>query len=305
MGDQRKLAFVLGGGGAHGATQVGALRALLEANIRPDMLIGTSIGAINAGFLALKGVSLEGVERLARVWMEAKDVVNSLMPPNYVWLSLLAMLGRHEITSSKGFRDFLLTKVELPDIRFEDIQGVELYMVAADLATGKPVIFGANRKELLIDGIEASTALPPWRQPIKTDGYYLVDGGFVSNLPVEPALALGATHIVAFDLTDPLGTQFGRDGTKVFLSNAIQSVVLRQRELEMALAAARGVPLMDIVLGGFSDVPLWDFSHTRAMIDSGYATARKALEDEQNQPLLAQLTGRKWSWDFIRRLTGR
>jgi NTE family protein len=61
-----RLAFVLGGGGARGALQVGALRALLEAGYRPDLLIGTSIGAINAAGLALWGVDLAGVDALAR-----------------------------------------------------------------------------------------------------------------------------------------------------------------------------------------------------------------------------------------------
>ena len=61
---ERQLAYVLGGGGARGALQVGAIRALLEAGVRPNLLVGTSIGAVNAAFLAFHGVSLQGVERL-------------------------------------------------------------------------------------------------------------------------------------------------------------------------------------------------------------------------------------------------
>jgi NTE family protein len=62
------LAFVLGGGGARGALQVGALRALLESGLRPDLLVGTSIGAVNAVVLALSGLDLAGVEALDRRW---------------------------------------------------------------------------------------------------------------------------------------------------------------------------------------------------------------------------------------------
>ena len=67
----KPLAFVLSGGAARGALQVGALRALLEANIRPDMLVGTSVGAISAAYLAVHGVKLASVESLAQAWHDA------------------------------------------------------------------------------------------------------------------------------------------------------------------------------------------------------------------------------------------
>ena len=61
---KKNLAFVLGGGGARGAFQVGALRALLEAGISPDILVGTSTGAVNATSLALHGINLETINEL-------------------------------------------------------------------------------------------------------------------------------------------------------------------------------------------------------------------------------------------------
>src|SRR5512139_1747709 len=64
------LAFVLGGGGARGAMQVGALRTLIEAGFKPDLLVGTSIGAVNAAGLALWGVDLAGIEALERVYAQ-------------------------------------------------------------------------------------------------------------------------------------------------------------------------------------------------------------------------------------------
>jgi len=65
---EKCTAFVLGSGGSRGALQVGALRALLEAGIVPDMLVGTSIGAANATGLVLWGVNLDGLAALERVW---------------------------------------------------------------------------------------------------------------------------------------------------------------------------------------------------------------------------------------------
>ena len=68
---ESKLAFVLGGGGSRGALQVGALFALLERGLQPDLLVGTSIGAVNAAFLALNGFSKESLELLCGTWHKA------------------------------------------------------------------------------------------------------------------------------------------------------------------------------------------------------------------------------------------
>ena len=68
---KRPTALVLGGGGARGALQVGALRALLEAGRQPELLVGTSIGAVNAAFLAVRGLAPASLEALAGAWREA------------------------------------------------------------------------------------------------------------------------------------------------------------------------------------------------------------------------------------------
>src|SRR5512142_311124 len=75
------LAFVLGGGGARGALQVGALRALLEASFRPDLLVGTSIGAVNAAGLALWGINMRGIESLERAYQDV--AASRLMDPRF------------------------------------------------------------------------------------------------------------------------------------------------------------------------------------------------------------------------------
>jgi NTE family protein len=166
------------------------------------------------------------------------------------------------------------------DARFRDIHDIQLYLVAADLNSGRPFLFGTNPDDSIIEGVLASAALPPWVQPIKTNGKILVDGGLVSDLPIEPALSQGATEIIALDLCDPTGVGHLGDGTKEFLSRAIQSVLLRQRSLELSLAAARGVPLLNILLCKDSDFPLWDFSHTEELIACGYEITRDVIQKE-------------------------
>lgn len=77
---KNKLAFVLGGGGARGALQVGALRALLEADIHPDLAVGTSIGALNAAFIGLHGFNSQALDGLVTTWRAAATADHLLLP---------------------------------------------------------------------------------------------------------------------------------------------------------------------------------------------------------------------------------
>jgi NTE family protein len=100
------MAFVLSGGGAYGALQVVVPRALFEADIHPDMLVGTSIGAINFAYLAIKGVNLQGVHNLSCAWRET--IGAEILPPNYLWASVRQLFGRPETTPLQQLLDFFL-----------------------------------------------------------------------------------------------------------------------------------------------------------------------------------------------------
>jgi predicted acylesterase/phospholipase RssA len=104
-----------------------------------------------------------------------------------------------------------------------------------------------------------------------------MDGGVASNLPVEPALALGATEIIALDVDDPRAAQTAL-GLAGFLGQLILTAQLREKEMELALAAARRVPVHHIALCCEQPVPLWDFSHTQEAIERGYRLACDAVE---------------------------
>lgn len=86
----KKLAFALSGGGSRGALQVGAMYALQEYGLQPDLLIGASIGAANAAFVALNGFSKDSLDQLTAAWHSAGT--SELMPDNYVWLTVRACL---------------------------------------------------------------------------------------------------------------------------------------------------------------------------------------------------------------------
>ena len=275
----KKLAFVLSGGGARGALQVGAMYALLEVGLNPDLLIGTSIGAANASFVALNGFSKESLDYLSTAWQFAQS--SDMLPVNYIWLTVRAMFGRSSSDPSHHLRDFFITHGLTPELSFSDVTRTQLVIVSSDLNTGKPILHGGAPEEKILDALLLSTALPPWFMPVRKQEQYLMDGGVVSNLPIEPALKLGATDIVALDLMDSRQTLGSGDGVRRFLDRLIYAVEKRQLDLEMELAEARGIPILYLGLTGETPVPIWDFQHSESLIAQGYEIARHIIEEQR------------------------
>ena len=276
---EKKLAFALSGGGSRGALQVGAMYALLEYGIQPDLVIGVSIGAANATHLALIGFSKESLDRLVSVWHHAS--ATDLLPTNYIWLTVRAMFGRSFRDPSHHLKDFLIANGVNPEICFADIKKPQLILVSSDLNTGRPILHGEQPDDKVLDALLLSTALPPWFMPAQKQDRFLMDGAVVSHLPVEPALNIGATEIVALDLTDSREMLGVGDGIRGFIDRLIHSVEKRQIDLELKLAEARGVPLLYLGLTGESPVQIWDFQHTDDLIAKGYEITRRVIEDQR------------------------
>ena len=277
----KQLAFVLSGGGARGALQAGALHALLEADIRPDMLVGTSAGAINSAHLAVHGVNLASVESLAQAWHDA--VSGDLLTPNYVWATLSTFFNRSGRGGYRRMRDFFIAHGVSPELRFGDLQGVRLFVVATELNCGRPVLYGTDPQHLVLDAVLASAALPPWVPPIEKEGQLLVDGGLISNLPVEPAVTQGATEIIALDLADQREIPAEARGWLPLLSKLRNMAERRQTELELEVAVARGVPVRRIELQCVSPVAIWDFDRADELISRGYEITRHAIDSWQRE----------------------
>jgi len=293
---KKQRALVLGGGGARGALQVGALRALLETGYQPDLLVGTSVGAINATFLSLRGVTLESIDELEVAWHDAAKA--NLFPPNYLWLTVRSMFRRPDEYSSHALRDFAMAHGVEAHLSFGDLRHPRLLLVAADLICGCPVLYGLDPADSILEGVLASTALPPWMTPIQKGEQLLMDGGVVSNVPIEPAMAAGATEIIALDVTDPYDQGSEVQGFGPFLTRLLATVDRRQLDLELALAAERRIPVRHMHLKSDQPAPLWDFSRTDALIEFGYAQAREAIQGwgaERPSGLLA----------WLNRLTGQ
>lgn len=270
-------AFVLGGGGSRGALQVGALRAFLEAGIVPDLLVGASIGAVNATGIALWGFSREGLNKLEQGW--AKVANSQLLDTRISQLIIRAFLGRPSDRARRKTEEFFLSLGISKEITFGMIDQVRLAMVSADIETGQPIIFGGDPNSSILEGILTSIALPPWFPPFSREGRILVDGGALSNVPIEPALNLGATEIYAFDLNECAIKHEENLSVSQYLKKYITAVSRRMVALEAACAEQQGVPVHRLSFPGLASMPIYDFGHYQQLFEAGYWRAKWQLAE--------------------------
>lgn len=181
-----KTAFVLGGGGILGAHEVGMLRALAESSLVPDMVLGTSIGAVNGAFFAADPTP-GGVERLIELWQDLNAAsVSAGMILRRV--TTLARSGTH-LESLESARARLAEA--LPVDRVEKLR-VRFQCVAASIERAAEHWFDHGP---LADVVLASSAVPGILPPVKIGDEHYIDGGIVNSIPVARAVALGATSI--------------------------------------------------------------------------------------------------------------
>jgi NTE family protein len=180
-------AFVLSGGGSLGAVQVGMLQALTERGITPDLLVGTSAGALNAVFVAAHGTGPAALDRLATIWSDLRrDDVFPVRAPQV----LLALAGaRDSLCVHDGLDRLVRRHVLLP--RLEEAP-IPVHLVATDLLSGEEVLLGAGDP---VSAVLASSAVPAVLPPVRRDGRTLVDGGLADNAAISQAVALGADRI--------------------------------------------------------------------------------------------------------------
>ncbi|HEX6418107.1 MAG TPA: patatin-like phospholipase family protein [Acidimicrobiales bacterium] len=180
------IAFVLSGGGNLGAVQIGMMRALAERDIRPDLVVGCSVGAINGAALA-EDPTLAGVGRLERLWREIDGA--DLMPNGFLPRPVALARRGEAIHDNKGLRRLL--EEQLTARTFEEL-AVPFQCVATDVQGVREMWF---RSGPLIEPILASAALPAVYPAVEIDGVRYLDGGIVDDIPIGRALALGARTI--------------------------------------------------------------------------------------------------------------
>jgi NTE family protein len=181
-----KIAFVLGGGGHNGAYEVGMLRALFEHGIKPNVVVGTSVGAMNGAAVAANP-SLETVERLRKVWLTLNE--DQIFGGSILAGAANLVRTRTSLHSNASLRSMI--EQLLPVTTFEELK-VPFHCVAASIERAAEHWFHEGP---LVDAILASAAVPGVLPPVEIDGQHFVDGGIVNSIPISRAVELGAKEI--------------------------------------------------------------------------------------------------------------
>ena len=179
-------AFVLPGGASLGACQVGMMQALSDAGIHPDLLIGTSAGAINAAYLGLHP-GPEGLAGLTRLWSSFKRRQLVRLHPLHAGR---ALAGHHPALFDRSGMEDVLQR-EFGAARLEELP-ITVAVMATDAVTGQPVLL---REGPALGAVLASSAMPGIFPPVSCADRWLIDGSVASDAPVAEAQALGADEI--------------------------------------------------------------------------------------------------------------
>jgi NTE family protein len=181
-----RTAFVLGGGGMLGANEVGMLRALFEAGHRPDLVVGTSVGALNGAVVAADP-SEAAVERLTRLWVDlAGDTVFGGSGLARLRLMARTRTHLHDIAPLRRLLDH-----ELGPLAVEDL-AVPFQCCAACIERAAETWFTRGS---LSQAVAASCAVPGLFPAVEIDGEHYLDGGIVNSVPVGRAVELGARTV--------------------------------------------------------------------------------------------------------------
>jgi len=208
-----KTAFVLAGGGSFGAVQVGMMHALASHGVSADMVVGSSVGALNGAFYAGDPTPV-GVEHLAEIWRGLQR--NDVFP--LTLRALLSFLWRRDfLIPHDGIRK--LVDDHIPYRSLEDAK-LPLHIVTTDIITGDSVVFS---KGPAAEAIVASTAIPGAFAPVHYGDYYLADGALSSNTPVRIAVKQGARRLIIL----PTGHACANDAPPVgAVANALHALTL-------------------------------------------------------------------------------
>jgi len=266
-GDLRmRTAFVLSGGGNHGSAQVGMLRALLERDIYPDVVIGSSAGALSGSAIAADP-TLVGVEHLTGVWSALRT--EHIFPGGRLGRAWSLLSGGDHLYSNQGLAG-LIDRMATAT-RFDQLL-VPLRVIATDLATGEEVVIASGP---LKPALLASAALPGSFPPVTHDHRTLVDGGVVDNVPLSHALAGPVDRIFVLNVSGGVADSPVRSPLDVVLR---AFAIARNLRFERELAAAP--PYVEVVVlprpaDGRSP---FDFSGADTIIEEAHALAGRFLD---------------------------
>ncbi|GMQ84763.1 MAG: patatin-like phospholipase family protein [Acidimicrobiia bacterium] len=263
-------AFVLTGGGSLGAVHVGMLRALYERGIAPDLIVGTSVGAINGAFIASRPQSPETARSLGDIW---HDLRRSQVFPMDLVGGFLGFVGlRKHFVSNRGLRKLVEDYAGFVDLADA---AIPLHIIATDAASGQEVALVSGNT---IDAVLASAALPGIYPPIEWEGRHLVDGGVSNYAPISHAIDGGAQTIYVLASGTACGLRVPPKGAIPILLHSMSFLVTGRFVVEVGHLQERA-NLVVLPPPCPLNVPSHDFSQADALIAGSYETAGLYLDE--------------------------
>jgi NTE family protein len=270
-------AVVLSGGGSLGAAQVGALQALFEAGIVPDLVVGCSVGALNAAFIAVEPTA-ERAGQLEHVW---RGMSRDAVFPDGRFTVARRLAGRSDhLYSPRGLRAVIESCVPLADLADT---AIPVHVVTTDLKAGEPVWWSSGDP---VEVLSASACLPGIFPPVGLAGSLHVDGGVTCPVPSQHALDLGCRRVWVLDVARDFHGWADERMTAMDVlleSFAISRAHLGRRD-PVAGTGQRVVSLPALRMGRHD---LRDFSKTSALITAGREAGRAMIAEERRRPPLA------------------
>ena len=269
-------AFVLSGGGSLGAIQVGALQSLMDAGIRPDVVIGCSVGGLNSAFLAVDP-SRERLDALEELWLGLNRA--DIFPATRRSIAGHVVRRDTHLYEPHGLQDLVDRLVPATDL---SALAIPIHIVTTDLFTGQPVWWTSGEpRQVLV----ASASLPGLFPPVALAGSMHVDGGVTCPVPVQRAMELGAERIWVMDVTG--GSLGRRDERMTALDILLTSFAIsRYRLASLEVPNPPGPPIIPMPRVELGKHELRDFSRTKELIQLGREAGARMVRNEELTPAL-------------------
>jgi NTE family protein len=279
------FALVLSGGGARGLSQIGVLKALDEADLRPGLVIGTSMGAV-IGSLYAAGFSPDSILGIVSS-VNWNDIFSNSARRNKLFVSQknepinylfeirlndrLEPVPPNSISHGQAFYDLLgplLTPAQYRARGDFDRLPVRLRIVTTDLLSGKRVVISHGN---MAEAVRASSSVPLAFSPVARDSMLLVDGGITANIPIAVAREEKTAFALAVDVTSPLWERPHLDNPVYLMDQVVSISAKGQKEANILQADLLVKPSLE----GFNNT---DFSHSAVLVERGYAAMVAALD---------------------------
>lgn len=283
------FALVLSGGGARGFAQIGVIKALEEEGLKPDLIVGTSMGAIIGSMYAV-GIDINDIEQILKK-VEWREIFSNRVDRNKLFVIQKDEPQGHffEIRFKNNFTPVLPNSISHGQAIFDIISPllapalnqahfnfdslyIPLRVVASDILHGKSIAFS---KGDLPEAVRASCGIPFTFAPVSQDSLFLVDGGLLENIPVESAKKSGADIVVAVDVTSPFHKKEELGNPVLFYDQIVSMHIAKNKERTRALSDIIIKPKLD-------DIKNSEFKNLDSLIEIGYVAAKEKIGDIKN-----------------------